>query len=95
MKDTTLDKLDKDILKAIANDAKMPVKKIAEIEDGAKTSYTDSKGECGKEYFYYITARQTIDEQHVFGEASVVMSAASGIKFFMNLSLMKCENVVM
>ena len=31
MKDTTLDKLDKDILKAIANDAKMPVKKIAEI----------------------------------------------------------------
>ena len=49
-------------------------KKIAEIEDGTKTSYTDSKGECGKEYFYYITARQTIDEQHVFGEASVVMS---------------------
>ena len=31
MKDTTLDKLDKDILKAIANDAKMPVKKIAEV----------------------------------------------------------------
>ena len=31
MKDTILDKLDKDILKAIANDAKMPVKKIAEV----------------------------------------------------------------
>ncbi len=31
MKNIELDKLDKDILKAIANDAKMPVKKIAEL----------------------------------------------------------------
>ena len=31
MKDTKLYKLYKDILKAIANDAKMPVKKIAEV----------------------------------------------------------------
>ncbi len=31
MKNTELDKLDKDILKVIANDAKMPVKKIAEL----------------------------------------------------------------
>ena len=51
-------------------------KKIADIEDGEKVSYKDEKCECGTEYFYYVKARQTIDEQHVYGEASAVKSVS-------------------
>ena len=47
---------------------------IAEISDGSVTTYTDSTCTCGVEYFYYIKAKQTMDLQAVYGDASGVMS---------------------
>ncbi len=43
---------------------------IAEIKDGTITSYTDAKCECGIEYYYYIKACQSVNEEEFYGEAS-------------------------
>ena len=46
--------------------------RIAEILDGAATSFNDTNCECGKEYFYYIKAAQLLEDKNVFGQASEV-----------------------
>ena len=47
---------------------------ISEITDGAATSYSDSSCECGKTYYYYIKACQTIEEVKTYGDASAIVS---------------------
>ncbi len=47
---------------------------LQEIADGNSTSYSDGQCECGKEYFYYITACQKIDEEVFYGTPSAVVS---------------------
>ena len=47
---------------------------VTEIADGGVTSYSDASCECGKTYYYYIKAGQTIEEVMTFGEASAVSS---------------------
>lgn len=47
---------------------------IAEISDGATSSYTDEACECGKTYYYYIKACQAVDEQKTYGKASDIKS---------------------
>ena len=48
---------------------------VADIKDGAIVTYTDTKCELGKEYFYYIKACQKIDEQEFYGDASTTVKA--------------------
>jgi len=43
---------------------------IAEIADGAATTYTDSERECGIDYYYYIKACQALESGNVYGDAS-------------------------
>lgn len=45
---------------------------IAEIADGAATSFNDSTCECGKEYFYYIKAAQLLEGSNVYGQPSEI-----------------------
>lgn len=47
---------------------------LAELTEGTTTSYTDKTCECGKEYFYYITAYQKIEEEIIYGTPSSVTS---------------------
>ncbi|MEE1314819.1 MAG: NlpC/P60 family protein [Faecalimonas sp.] len=47
---------------------------IAEIADGAVTSYVDSSCECGIPYFYYVKAAQQLPTELVYGPASNVAS---------------------
>lgn len=46
---------------------------IADIKDGEATTYTDTKCELGKEYYYYIKACQKIEEQEFYGDASATV----------------------
>lgn len=48
---------------------------IAEIADGAATSFADATCDCGIEYFYYIKAAQSLDGNNVYGDASEISSA--------------------
>lgn len=47
---------------------------LTEIADGAVTSYTDATCECGKIYYYYIKAGQSIDSTTTYGNASAIAS---------------------
>lgn len=47
---------------------------VSEIQDGAVVSYSDSTCECGKVYYYYIKACQSVDDEKVYGDASAVVS---------------------
>lgn len=47
---------------------------ISEITDGATTSHADTTCECGKTYYYYIKACQTMEEVKTYGDASAVVS---------------------
>ncbi len=47
---------------------------IIEITDGNAASYTDSACECGKTYYYYMTACQEIDTQKFYGKASTIVA---------------------
>ena len=47
---------------------------LSDITDGSVTSYSDASCECGKTYYYYIKACQTIEEVKTYGDASAVAS---------------------
>lgn len=47
---------------------------LAEITDGAVSSYADTTCECGKVYYYYIKACQKTDSETIYGAASPVVS---------------------
>ena len=46
---------------------------VAEITDGAATTYTDAERECGVEYYYYIKACQSLETGNVYGEPSEIL----------------------
>lgn len=47
---------------------------IAEITDGATTTYKDETCETGKTYYYYLKACQSVNSESIWGEASAVVS---------------------
>lgn len=47
---------------------------IADITDGNIAEYLDETCECGKTYFYYVKACQTLDTGNVYGEVSAILN---------------------
>lgn len=48
---------------------------IKEFADGKQTSYIDTARECGIAYYYYVKAKQTINDEDTWGNASDIVSA--------------------
>ncbi len=51
---------------------------IAEISDGAVTSYSDATCECGIPAYYYVKACQALETENVYGAASNILSGKTG-----------------